>query len=105
MPCAKFAPLNMHSICISTLRRPNFVLDSLCALCNITSMARGPSGRIVVETDPQLKRDLHTALAADETTLKDWLEEHARSYLATRIQPSLPGFKPTTNTLEKRGSA
>jgi hypothetical protein len=58
-----------------------------------------------VETDPQLKRDLHAALAADETTLKDWLEEHARSYLAARIQPSLPGFKAMTDAIEKRGSA
>lgn len=44
-------------------------------------MSRGPSGRIVVEVDPALKKRLHAALALDGTTLKDWLRQQAESYL------------------------
>jgi hypothetical protein len=55
-------------------------------------MARGPSGRIVVEVDPALKRELHAALAADGATLKDWFLIRARSFVTERRrQPSLPG--------------
>lgn len=54
-------------------------------------MARGPSNRIVVDVDPLLKRDLHSALAADGLSLKDWFVRHARQYIAERNQPSLPG--------------
>lgn len=67
-------------------------LVKLSAICNITSMARGPSGRIVVFLEPALKRDLHAALAADDSTLKDWVEAQATAYLDQRRQPALPGF-------------
>jgi len=55
-------------------------------------MARGPSGRIVIEVDPTLKRELHAALAADGTTVKDWFITQARSFVWERRQPSLPGI-------------
>ena len=55
-------------------------------------MARGPSGRIVIEVDPTLKRDLHSALAAEGLTLKDWFINQTRSYIANRGQPPLPGM-------------
>lgn len=58
----------------------------------MTCMARGPSGRLVIEVDPLLKRDLHAALAAAGLTLKDWLVRQAADYIATRRQPSLPGI-------------
>ena len=45
------------------------------------AMSRGPSGRIVVEVDPALKKRLHAALALDGTTLKDWLRQQAEAYL------------------------
>lgn len=60
-------------------------------------MARGPSGRLVIEVDPTLKRDLHAALAADGLTLKDWFLRRTAAYIAERQQPSLPGimrFRP-----------
>jgi len=50
-------------------------------------MARGPSGRIVIEIDPELKRDLHSALVAEGSTLKDWFIENASDYLERRLQP------------------
>ena len=57
-------------------------------------MARGPSGRIVIEVDPGLKRDLHSALAADGFSLKDCFISCARQYMAERNQPRLPGIAP-----------
>lgn len=60
-------------------------------------MARGPSGRLVIEVDPNLKRDLHAALAADGVTLKDWFLQRVANYIVEHRQPSLPGiasFRP-----------
>jgi hypothetical protein len=53
-------------------------------------MARGPSGRVVVEIEPALKRALHAALAQDGRTLKDWFIARAESYLDAHFQMSLP---------------
>lgn len=55
-------------------------------------MARGPSGRLVIDIDPLLKRNLHSALAADGTSLKDWFLKHVLDYFADRHQPKLPGM-------------
>lgn len=55
-------------------------------------MARGPSGRVVIEMDPDLKRELHAALVADGNTLKDWFIAQAERFLAERNQPGLPGL-------------
>ena len=49
-------------------------------LCNIQrkclkdewKMAVGESGRLVVEIDPNLKKELHQTLREDGTNLKDW---------------------------------
>lgn len=52
-------------------------------------MARGQSGRIVVEVDPALKRDLYHALAGEDLTLKAWFLKRAQEYVAMRAQPEL----------------
>lgn len=44
-------------------------------------MARGDSGRIVIEISPDLKRQLYSALAIENQTLKDWFIETASDYL------------------------
>jgi hypothetical protein len=44
-------------------------------------MARGKSGRIVIEADPKLKSELYLALAKKEMTLKDWFLEQAEEYI------------------------
>lgn len=54
-------------------------------------MAVGTSGRIVIEIDPDLKRQLYAALEQDGQTLKDWFVKNANSYLEQNIQPSLFG--------------
>lgn len=61
-------------------------------LRHVTLMARGPSGRFVIDLDPETKRALHGALAADGLTLKDWFRKQVATYLADRVQPSLPGL-------------
>ena len=53
-------------------------------------MAIGKSGKVVVELDPDFKRRLHSALAADGLTMKEWLLLAAESYLDSRHQPELP---------------
>ena len=49
-------------------------------------MARGQSGRIVLEIDPVIKRAIHSRLVAEGRTLKDWFLEQARDYLDPRQQ-------------------
>lgn len=44
-------------------------------------MSRGPSGRIVVEVNPILKKQLHAVLASEGRTLKDWFVSSATRYL------------------------
>lgn len=53
-------------------------------------MSKGESGRVVIEVDPDLKRKLYSALAADNSTLKSWFVSAATTYIAEREQPSLP---------------
>jgi hypothetical protein len=53
-------------------------------------MAKGNSGRIVIEVDPSFKRELYATLGRDGLTLKDWFVQRANRYIADRIQPGLP---------------
>ncbi len=55
-------------------------------------MAQGPSGRIVLEVEPELKRDLYSRLAAEGLSLKQWFIRRAAEYITERDQPSLPGI-------------
>ena len=58
-------------------------------MCYITSVARGLSGRIVVEVDPDLKLELYTALTFEGLTLKAWFVEEAQNYISQHRQPLL----------------
>jgi hypothetical protein len=53
-------------------------------------MSIGSSGRVVVELDPQLKRQLYSALAARGMSLKEWLVLNAKQFLCD------PGKNPST---------
>lgn len=57
-------------------------------------MARGDSGRIVVEVDPHLKNDLYVELAKQRLTLKAWFMETAQRYIAQQRQPQLFAAEP-----------
>ena len=44
-------------------------------------MSIGSSGRIVIEIDPQIKRNLYSALTKNGMTLKGWFLDCADKYL------------------------
>ena len=44
-------------------------------------MARGGSGRVVMEINPELKKELYSILALEQKTLKDWFIEQAEDFL------------------------
>ena len=74
-------------------------------LCYIRHMARGQSGRVVLEIDPMLKRRLHARLASDGLTLKDWFLERVDRYLHQPTQESLPlgeATRPTPASIQSR---
>lgn len=52
-------------------------------------MARGESGRIVLEIDPSEKEELYNAVTKDGMTLKDWFLRKATEYLRERNQTQL----------------
>lgn len=59
----------------------------LCNICDVEvkkPMAKGSSGRIVIEVDPKFKRDLYSVLAADGETLKDWFIRAAEKHIKER---------------------
>lgn len=52
-------------------------------------MARGESGRIVIEVPPALKRELYATLAISGSTLKDWFLRNAEAYCSAGVQGAL----------------
>jgi hypothetical protein len=52
-------------------------------------MARGESGRIVLEIDPAEKDSLYAALTKDGLTLKEWFLRRASEYLHKQAQRTL----------------
>ncbi len=52
-------------------------------------MARGKSGRIVLEIDPELKRQLYTTLENRQQTMKEWFIREAEGLVCSGKQPSL----------------
>lgn len=67
-------------------------------------MSRGPSGRIVVEIQPELKRHLYSELARDGLTFKDWLIDQAERYIAEHRQPSLLAAEPEAPSYRSQGA-
>jgi len=53
-------------------------------------MSIGSSGRIVIEVEPEVKRQLYSALTKDGMSLKEWFLRHADEYLAAGGQLPLP---------------
>ncbi len=50
-------------------------------------MSIGNSGRIVIEVEPNLKRELYAVLSMDGKTLKDWFISQAVSFVESRQLP------------------
>lgn len=65
-------------------------------------MAQGKSGRIVVEVDAALKRQVYAALAVRGATLKDWFTEQAKELVEEHRQPRLlPPTSPPTKDRQR----
>lgn len=67
-------------------------------------MARGPSGRMVVEIQPELKRRLYAELIQEGLTFKEWLTGQVERYVADRRQPLLFVAESGGQTYGPRGS-
>ncbi|MCY3729273.1 MAG: hypothetical protein OXF97_09825 [Nitrospira sp.] len=52
-------------------------------------MARGKSGRVVLEIDPDLKRRLYATLETSQQTMKEWFIREAEELVYGEKQPSL----------------
>ncbi len=52
-------------------------------------MSIGSSGRVVLEIDPDLKKELYSSLALDGVNMKQWFLIKADEYLSNRDQLSL----------------
>jgi hypothetical protein len=63
-------------------------------------MAKGTSGRVVIEVDPALKAELYETLDRDGLTLKDWFVQRASRYVANRIQLPLALATPDEEELQ-----
>lgn len=57
-------------------------------------MARGDSGRIVIEVDPHLKGELYVELARRGLTLKAWFVSEAERFVESGRQPALFAAEP-----------
>lgn len=65
-------------------------------------MSIGPSGRIVVEVERALKRELHSALVKDGQTLKDWFVKRAEEYVREGQQLNFFDNLPPTKQAQDR---
>ncbi|MHC4122715.1 MAG: hypothetical protein ACYSSI_04010 [Planctomycetota bacterium] len=63
-------------------------------------MARGKSGRIVLEVDPELKRKLYHTLENKQQTMKEWFVKEAEDFIHNHKQPYL--FDTTKNKQKQR---
>jgi len=52
-------------------------------------MGIGNSGRIVIEIEPELKKELHAVLKKEGTNLKSWFLENVNHLLSEKGQQSL----------------
>ena len=68
-------------------------------------MPKGPSGRIVIELDPDLKDELYIARQKEGLNMKQWFIENAQDFLANRSQLSLEFATNSKEKLDKRGTA
>ena len=55
-------------------------------------MAKGESGRIVLEVDPELKKTLYSILAMEQQTLKDWFIDKAQKHINEKKNELIKSF-------------
>ena len=64
-------------------------LDFACNIIYVTYMARGSSGRIVIEVERALKEKLYLELTRRDLTLKAWFIDQATRFLEESRHPLL----------------
>ncbi|HDM8136270.1 TPA: hypothetical protein ACX6SH_003525 [Photobacterium damselae] len=62
-------------------------------------MAKGESGRIVLEIDPELKKSLYSILALDQQTLKDWFVDKAQKHIEEKKAELIKNFSKADNEI------
>jgi hypothetical protein len=67
-------------------------------LGGVVTLARGKSGRIVLEIDPVLKRKLYFELEKKQTTLKDWFLKTAKLYISDNESSSITVIDSPTSS-------
>ncbi|MGI1988608.1 hypothetical protein [Shewanella glacialipiscicola] len=55
-------------------------------------MAKGESGRIVLEVEPELKKALYSILAMEQKTLKDWFVGKAQKHINEKKSELIQSF-------------
>lgn len=65
-------------------------------------VARGNSGRIVLEIEPSIKKELYDAIDKDGLTLRKWFLIEANRYLQERLQLRLFETVRRTTSSEER---
>ncbi|MDM5135043.1 hypothetical protein [Aeromonas salmonicida] len=55
-------------------------------------MAKGESGRIVLEIEPELKKALYSILAMEQKTLKDWFVDKAQIHICEKKTELIQSF-------------
>lgn len=60
-------------------------------------MAKGESGRIVLEVDPELKKTLYSILAMEQQTLKDWFIGKAQKHIDEKKNELIKSFSKVNN--------
>ncbi|MEQ1963150.1 hypothetical protein ABLB69_08235 [Xenorhabdus khoisanae] len=62
-------------------------------------MAKGESGRIVLEVDPELKKSLYSILAHEQQTLKDWFIDKAQKHIEEKRNELIKSFSKVDNEI------
>ncbi|AUT32427.1 MULTISPECIES: hypothetical protein [Acinetobacter] len=62
-------------------------------------MAKGESGRIVLEVDPELKKALYSILAHKQQTLKDWFTDKAHKHIEENKPELIKSFLKERNEI------
>jgi hypothetical protein len=52
-------------------------------------MPKGPSGRIVIDVNPDFKTEIYAALAFKDCTMKEWFQSNAKRLCEAHNQPNL----------------
>jgi len=62
-------------------------------------VAKGDSGRIVLEVDPTLKKQLYSILALEQKTLKDWLIQQAEQHVKNKKNDLIKSIEQEHNEI------